>query len=143
MGKVWQAMTKAHQRMGRDGLAELVENVWVELDGPAAVASNSSTAGVANCRSYLDILARAEQGLPEDTLVKAEMLLQNAYAPPDPGAAPSPVELMTVHRAKGEPVEWWPPFSAPLSCGEVTSSQRKTPDSNGSGPAARKNGWVV
>ncbi|MGB6928202.1 MAG: UvrD-helicase domain-containing protein [Syntrophobacteria bacterium] len=101
VGKIWQTMTKARQRMGRDGLAELVENVWVELDGPAAVASTSSTAGVANCRSYLDILAQAEQGLPEDTLVKAEMLLQNAYAPPDPGAAPSPVELMTVHRAKG------------------------------------------
>jgi len=65
------------------------------------VASTGSTAGVANCRSYLDILAQAEQGLPEETLVKAEMLLQNAYAPPDPGAAPSPVELMTVHRAKG------------------------------------------
>ena len=101
MRQVWQAMAKARQRLGRDGLAELVENVWVELDGPAAVASNSSTAGVANCLSYLDILAQAEQGLPEDTLVKAEMLLQNAYAPPDPGAAPSPVELMTVHRAKG------------------------------------------
>jgi ATP-dependent helicase/nuclease subunit A len=99
--KVWQAMTKARQRLGRDGLAELVENLWVELDGPAAVSGNSSTAGVANCRSYLDILAQAEQGLPEDTLAKAEMLLQNAYAPPDPGAAPSPVELMTVHRAKG------------------------------------------
>jgi ATP-dependent helicase/nuclease subunit A len=101
MGKVWQAMTKARQRLGRDALAELVENVWVELDGPAAVARNSSTAGVANSRNYLDILAQAEQGLPEDTLVKAEMLLQNAYAPADPGAAPSPVELMTVHRAKG------------------------------------------
>jgi len=101
MAKVWQAMTKARQRLGRDILAELVENVWVELDGPETVASTGSTAGVANCRSYLDILAQAEQGLPEETLVKAEMLLQNAYAPPDPGAAPSPVELMTVHRAKG------------------------------------------
>lgn len=101
MGKVWQAMTKARQRLGRDGLAELVEIVWVDLDGPAAVASNSSTAGVSSCRNYLDILAQAEQGIPEDTLVRAEMMLQNAYAPPDPGAAPSPVELMTVHRAKG------------------------------------------
>ena len=99
--RVWHSMMKARQRLGRDGLAQLVENVWVELDGPAAVASNGSTASVANCRSYLDILAQAEQGLPEDTLVKAEMVLQNAYTPPDPGAAPSPVELMTVHRAKG------------------------------------------
>jgi ATP-dependent exoDNAse (exonuclease V) beta subunit len=101
MGKVWAAITKARQRLGRHVLAELVENVWVELDGPEIVASTGSTAGVANCRSYLDILAQAEQGLPEETLVKAEMLLQNAYVPPDPGAAPSPVELMTVHRAKG------------------------------------------
>jgi ATP-dependent helicase/nuclease subunit A len=101
MGRVWQAMTKSRQRLGRDALAELVENVWVELDGPAAVASSGSTASVANCRTYLDVLAQAEQGLPEDTLVKSEMLLQNVYAPPDPGAASSPVELMTVHRAKG------------------------------------------
>jgi ATP-dependent helicase/nuclease subunit A len=98
---VWQEMSKARQRLARDSLAELVENIWVELDGPAAVAATGSTASVASCRSYLDILAQAEQGLPEDTLVKAEMLLQNAYAPPDPGAASSPVELMTVHRAKG------------------------------------------
>ena len=119
--KVWQAMTEARQRLARDGLAELVENVWVELDGPAAVASSGSTASVANCRTYLDLLAQAEQGLPEDTLVKSEMLLQNVYAPPDPGAASSPVELMTVHRAKGLefdvvflPFSDWNPLSGGL-----------------------------
>jgi ATP-dependent exoDNAse (exonuclease V) beta subunit len=101
IGKLWEAITKARMRLSREALAELVENFWVELDGPAAVASSGSSAAVANCLAYLDILAQAEQGVPEDTLVKAEMLLQNAYAPPDPGAAPSPVELMTVHRAKG------------------------------------------
>ena len=101
MGQVWQTMTTARQRLGRDALAELVEQIWVELDGPATVARSGSTAGVANCRAYLEVLAQAEQGLPEDTLLKSEMLLQNVYAPPDPGAALSPVELMTVHRAKG------------------------------------------
>jgi len=95
------AMTKARRRLARDDLASLVENVWVELDGPAAAAGNGSWAGVANCQCYLELLARAEQGIPEETLGQAELLLQNAYAPPDPGAAPSPVELMTVHRAKG------------------------------------------
>lgn len=99
--KLWEAMARGRQRLARDELATLVERVWVELDGPAAVASNGSSASVANSRCFLDLLARAEQGIPEETLVKAELLLQTAYAPPDPGATPSPVELMTVHRAKG------------------------------------------
>ena len=101
VAELWQAITRSRQRLGRGELSTLVENVWLELGGPEVVASNGSSASVANCRSFLDLLSRAEQGIPEETLVKAELLLQNAYAPPDPGAAPSPVELMTVHRAKG------------------------------------------
>ncbi len=101
VAELWEAMTQARQRLARDELATLVERVWVDLDGPAAVASNRLSAGVANCRSFLNLLASAEQGIPEETLGKAELLLQTAYAPPDPGAAPSPVELMTIHRAKG------------------------------------------
>lgn len=99
--ELWKATTRARQRLGRDELATLVENVWLELGGPKIVAGNGSSASVANCRNFLDLLARVEQGTPEETLVKAELLLQNAYSPPDPAAAPSPVELMTVHRAKG------------------------------------------
>lgn len=98
---LWERISSARQQLGRDDLASLVENVWVELGGPAAVALNGSAASVASCRCYLDLLARAEQGIPEETLAKCELLLHTAYAPPDPGAAPSPVELMTVHRAKG------------------------------------------
>jgi ATP-dependent exoDNAse (exonuclease V) beta subunit len=101
VAKLWEAISKARQRLARAELATLVENVWVQLDGPAAVASNASSAGVANCRSFLEFLARAEQGIPEATLDMAELLLKTAYTPPDPRAAPSPVELMTVHRAKG------------------------------------------
>ncbi|MGD8706995.1 MAG: UvrD-helicase domain-containing protein, partial [Syntrophobacterales bacterium] len=101
VAELWEAITRGRQRVGRDELATLVENLWLQLGGPEVLASNGSSAGVANCRRFLDLLARAEQGIPEETLVKAELLLQHAYAPPDPRAAPSPVELMTVHRAKG------------------------------------------
>jgi ATP-dependent helicase/nuclease subunit A len=100
-GKLFEAMAGARQRLGRDELAALVEDIWLELDGPEAVANLASRAGVANCRRFLEILAQAEQGLPEETLERAELSLQNAYTPVDPGAAPSPVEMMTVHRAKG------------------------------------------
>jgi ATP-dependent exoDNAse (exonuclease V) beta subunit len=101
VNNVLETITRARQRLARDDLASLVENVWVELDGPAAVVANGSWASVAHCRCYLDLLARAEQGIPEETLSRADLLLQHAFAPSDPGAAPSPVELMTVHRAKG------------------------------------------
>ncbi len=101
VGRLWEEIISARRRLGRDDLATLVENVWVKLAGPAAVASSDSSAGVANCLCFLELLSRAEQGIPEETLEQAELLLQAAYAPSDPGAAPSPVELMTVHRAKG------------------------------------------
>lgn len=99
--RLWEAMAEARRRLGRDELAALVEGIWLELDGPEAVANLASLGGVANCRHFLDILARSEQGIPEETLEKAEISLRTAFAPVDPGAAPSPVEMMTVHKAKG------------------------------------------
>ncbi len=101
VARLWEALSKARRRVGRDDLATLVENVWVDLDGPETLASQGSAAEVANGLCFLEIISQAEQGIPEETLEKAGQLLQNAYAPPDASAAPSPVELMTVHRAKG------------------------------------------
>ena len=101
VNRLWDSMARARRRLGRDELAVLVEAVWMELDGPASVARKNATAGVANCRSFLGLLSQAEQGIPEETLENAERLLRTAYTPTDPTAAPSPVELMTVHRAKG------------------------------------------
>ncbi len=57
--------------------------------------------GVANARAYLDLLAAAEAGLPEATFAKADFNLQEAFQPPDPRAQDSPVEILTVHGAKG------------------------------------------
>ncbi|MBW2070241.1 MAG: UvrD-helicase domain-containing protein [Deltaproteobacteria bacterium] len=101
VAELWNAMHKAQQRLGRQELATLVARVWQDLDGPAAVAAASSTAGVANCRRYLELLAEAEKGIAEETIEEMELLLENAYSPVDPAIAAAPVEMMTVHRAKG------------------------------------------
>ena len=44
---------------------------------------------------------RRHDGLPEATFVKADFNLQAAFQPPDPQAQASPVEILTVHGAKG------------------------------------------
>ena len=95
--KLWKSMAKARRRIGRDDLAALVEAVWLELDGPASVASMNSTAGVANCRSFLELLAQADRGIPEETLSNAEVLLDTTYTPTDPAAAPSPALFLWGH----------------------------------------------
>jgi ATP-dependent exoDNAse (exonuclease V) beta subunit len=56
---------------------------------------------VANARAYLDLLAAADDGLPEAAFVKADFNLQAAFQPPDPQAQASSVEILTVHGAKG------------------------------------------
>ena len=95
------ALTAARGQVGRKPLAE-VARLW--LDRAAAwpgIAAWEGSLGVANARTYLDLLAGAEMGLPEDTFEKADFSLQEAYQPPDPRAQDSPVEILTVHGAKG------------------------------------------
>ena len=57
--------------------------------------------GVACARAYLELLAQAEAGLPETTFAQADFNLPEAFQPPDPQAQDSPVEILTVHGAKG------------------------------------------
>lgn len=98
---LWGSMSRQGPEIGRRPLADLVNTIWEELAGPAAVCARFGPAGVENCRRFLHILTAAETGIPEETLIRLELLLQTAYAPPDPLAVRSPVQVMTVHRAKG------------------------------------------
>ena len=87
--------------MGRRPLADILTD-WLEATGAwAGIAAWEGPLGVANARTYLDLLAAAEAGLPEATFVKADFNLQEAFQPPDPRAQASPVEILTVHGAKG------------------------------------------
>ncbi len=56
---------------------------------------------MANLKAYLDLLAAAAAATPEATLIQTADLLAEAYQPPDPRAQDSPVEILTVHAAKG------------------------------------------
>jgi ATP-dependent helicase/nuclease subunit A len=96
-----ESLGAAQGRVGRRPLADILAD-WLAATGAwAGIAAWEGPLGVASARSYLDLLAAAEAGLPEATFVKADFNLQEAYQPPDPRAQTSPVEILTVHGAKG------------------------------------------
>ena len=99
--RIRQAVNEGMKRMGRDKLAEVVELVWLDLDGAERVASLRGEQGVENCRRLLEFLGDCEQGFGPSTLARFEARVAEAFEPPDPAAADSPVSLMTIHQAKG------------------------------------------
>ncbi|MGQ9687432.1 MAG: UvrD-helicase domain-containing protein [Desulfobaccales bacterium] len=96
-----QVLLKAREQVGREPLAATVESFLTDLQAWDRLAAWEGALGVACARTYLRLLTDAEAGLPEATFVKADFALQDAYQPPDPRAEDSPVEVLTVHGAKG------------------------------------------
>ena len=88
-------------RTGRDPLGRVVRDFWEALDGPRKTAALFGMAGVANARRFFEILEEIEQGVPQETLLRLEAILDTLYEPADPSASRSPVSMMTVHGAKG------------------------------------------
>jgi ATP-dependent exoDNAse (exonuclease V) beta subunit len=58
-------------------------------------------AGVANCMRFLEILEDAHRGTHLETLKQVKATIGSLYEPAEPAASRSPVEMMTIHRAKG------------------------------------------
>ncbi|RLA87979.1 MAG: hypothetical protein DRG58_09355 [Deltaproteobacteria bacterium] len=95
------SLESARRQVGRQPLAAIVTELLHRWSAWSAMARLGGAAGVANARTYLELLAQAESGLPETTLARTLFLLENAFQPADPQASRSPVEMMTVHGAKG------------------------------------------
>jgi ATP-dependent exoDNAse (exonuclease V) beta subunit len=96
-----QALAGAWQHVGHVPLADVVESVWLELEGARVVVSKWGSRGLNCCRRFLELLREVEQGEPVRTLARLELLLPKAYEPVDPDTAHSNIVLSTVHGAKG------------------------------------------
>ncbi|MBW2675059.1 MAG: UvrD-helicase domain-containing protein, partial [Deltaproteobacteria bacterium] len=96
-----KTIENASRRVGRDPLGATVRTFWEDLDGPRRTASRYGMAGVANCMRFLEILEDAHRGTPLETLRQVKATIDSLYEPADPAASRSPVEIMTIHRAKG------------------------------------------
>jgi ATP-dependent helicase/nuclease subunit A len=96
-----ESLENTRGQVGRRPLADLLTD-WLDAARAwAGLAAWEGPQGVANARAYLDLLAAADTALPEATFGKADFNLQEAFQPPDPRAQASPVEILTVHGAKG------------------------------------------
>lgn len=95
------ALDKVRPDFGRESYAVSLQRLWEELGGPAAAVRMCGAAGLANGMRCLDLLGQCPEGRGEETLDMLERLLDQAYTPPDPRAAFSPVAIMTIHKAKG------------------------------------------
>ncbi len=96
-----KAIKNASRRVGRDPLGTTVRTFWEDLDGPRKTASRYGMSGVANCMQFFRILENARLGTPLKTLQYVKASIDSFYEPADPAASRSPVEMMTVHKAKG------------------------------------------
>ena len=99
--KFYQAMKAAGKRVGREPLNEILADWLLQVEAWSKTAAWEESQGVANLKAYLDLVAGTVAGTPEATVIQVDDLLAEAYQPPDPRAQDSPVEIMTVHKAKG------------------------------------------
>jgi ATP-dependent exoDNAse (exonuclease V) beta subunit len=101
MERLTNAIENASRRVGRDSLGTTVRRFWEDLDGPRRTASMYGMAGVANCLQFLEILEDTRQGTPLKDLCYVKATIGSRYEPADPAASRSPVQMMTIHKAKG------------------------------------------
>jgi ATP-dependent helicase/nuclease subunit A len=99
--RLTEKLLAALAQVGRQPLAATIGQ-WLEAAAAwSGITTWEGAMGVACARAYLELLAQAEAGLPETTFAQADFNLPKAFQPPDPQAQDSPVEILTVHGAKG------------------------------------------
>jgi ATP-dependent helicase/nuclease subunit A len=103
LGRAWPVLEQAVATAGRSTLAVHVERAWRSLGGDSALTEEQRN----NVRRYLAVLREVESDGGRVDLSVLAARLKELYAEPVPEAAVNgrvPVELMTIHKAKG--LEW-------------------------------------
>jgi ATP-dependent exoDNAse (exonuclease V) beta subunit len=98
LGRAWPVLEAAVAGLGRTPLSVHVERTWRSLGGDASLTADQVT----NVLRFLGVLREleAEDGRVDPTVLRARLV--DLYA--EPAAGEPPVELLTIHKAKG--LEW-------------------------------------
>jgi len=103
LDRAWPVLETAVATLGRTSLATHVERTWRSLGGGAALTEEES----GNVLRYLQVLREVEGEVNRVDVTVLSARLKILYAEPGSGAIEKgrlPVELMTIHKAKG--LEW-------------------------------------
>jgi ATP-dependent helicase/nuclease subunit A len=103
LDRAWPLLETAVATVGRTSLATHVERTWRSLGGDVAL----SPVRRKNVQRYLDVLRDVEHGSDRVDLSVLKGRLNKLYAEPASGSMVNgmlPVELLTIHKAKG--LEW-------------------------------------
>ncbi len=103
LDRAWTVLETAATTLGRTSLATHVERTWRSLGGDAALSEEQRN----NVQRYLRVLREVEGDGDRVDLNVLTARLNRLYAEPMSGAMENgrlPVELMTIHKAKG--LEW-------------------------------------
>ncbi len=101
IARVRLVLRLALEERGRWPLRDWVERAWLALSGPAAT---STPAELADAEAYFARLDRLQQAGDLDDVARLEEEIADLYAVADTAAAddgPPPIEVMTLHKAKG------------------------------------------
>jgi ATP-dependent helicase/nuclease subunit A len=103
LARAWPVLERAIATLGHTPLSTHVERTWLSLGGDAALSDDQRN----HVLHYLRVLREVENEDGRVGLSALEARLNNMYAEPKPASNESerlPVELMTIHKAKG--LEW-------------------------------------
>ena len=97
LGRICEVLARALEAAGRWPLAELVEQTWLTLGGPACVEHDN---GFDDVRTFFASLAEMERDGIVPTAERVEQHTSALFSV-TPGARVDAIEVMTIHRAKG------------------------------------------
>lgn len=103
LDRAWPVLERAVATLGRTSLATHVERTWRSLGGDAALSAERRK----NVQRYLGVLREVEREGDRVDLSVLKGRLNKLYAEPASGSVEEgqlPVELLTIHKAKG--LEW-------------------------------------
>jgi ATP-dependent exoDNAse (exonuclease V) beta subunit len=97
VGRILPVLEQAIAGRGRSPLRDWVEDVWLQLGGPACVEDETALEDAA---AYLDLLEGLQQGADLADFQWFREQVNDLFARPD-ATAGDRLQLMTIHKAKG------------------------------------------
>ena len=102
LSRVAPLLTQAWDNRHKENLRTVVEHLWVNLGGPATLMGDSD---ITDIRTYLDLLEKWQVAGTIEDWPQFQKAIEKLFGSPskyrDESGAPTNLQIMTIHKAKG------------------------------------------